>query len=338
MVLYKQKISAVGNLMRRREFIALLSGAVAGWPLAARAQEPSRTYHLGSLHASQRSTPPQVAFYDELRRHGFIEGQNIVVDAHGYGMHPEQFAEHAAELVKAQVDVIIASGDAPVRAAQQATKTIPILANTTDMVGAGFVASFSKPRGNTTGFSVLSADLDGKRQEILIEAVPGVRLMAALADASVTPSQRLQTLQDEARTHGVELSIYRVSRPEEIAGAMDTAKSSGAAALNVLSSQFLYTNRKIIVDRAAALLLPAMYEWPNMAEEGGFIAYGARLAQLFRDIFARQFIKLMQGVKPADIPVEQPTKFELVINLKTAKALGVTVPESLLVRADEVIE
>jgi putative ABC transport system substrate-binding protein len=323
--------------MKRREFITLI-GAAAGLPVVARAQEAGRIYHVGSVHVSHRSAPNHVAFYEELRRHGFVEDQNLVVDAHGYGLRPEQFAEHAAELVKAHVDVIIASGDAPVRAAQQATKTIPILANTTDMVGGGFVASLARPGGNTTGFSVLSADLDGKRQEILIEALPEVRRMAVLADFNVTPPQQLQILQDEARSRGVELSIHRVARPEEIAGAIDTAKSSGAAALNVLSSQFLYTNRQIIIERAATLLLPAMYEWPNMAEEGGFVAYGARLAQLFRDIFARQFVKLMQGVKPADIPVEQPTKFELVINLKTAKALGLTVPESLLVRADSVIE
>jgi putative ABC transport system substrate-binding protein len=253
-------------------------------------------------------------------------------------MGPDQFTEHAAELVKAQVDVIVATGDAPLRAAQQATKTIPILGNATDMVGAGFVASLAKPGGNTTGYSVLSADLDGKRQEILIEAGPGVRPMAALADVSVTTPQRLQSLQDEARTRGVELSLFQVAGPEEIADAINTAKSSGVAALNVLASQLLYSNRKIIMDRAATLGLPAMYEWPNMAEEGGFAAYGARLTQLFRDIFARQCVKLLRGVKPADIPVEQPTKFELVINLKTAKALGVTVPESLLVRADEVIE
>lgn len=200
------------------------------------------------------------------------------------------------------------------------------------------MASLAKPGGNTTGFSVLSSELDGKRQELLMEALPEARRMAAIADVNVTPTQRLQMLQDQARARGVELSINLVAVPEEIAGAIDKAKSSGAAALNVLSSQFLYTNRKIIIEQAATLQLPAMYEWPNMAEEGGFVAYGSRLAQLFRDIFARQFVKLMRGLRPGDIPVEQPTKFELVINLKAAKALGLTVPEPFLLRADEVIE
>jgi len=329
--------------MRRREFITLLAGAAVAHPLAARAQDAGRTYRLGSLHisqrnSSQRNSAPHVAFYEELRRQGFVEGQNLLVDEHGYGLRSGQLAEHAAELVNAQVDVIVASGDASVRAAQQATKTIPILANATDLVGAGFVASLAKPGGNTTGFSVLSAELDGKRQEILIEAVPGVRRMAALADVNATPPRRLQMLQDEARIRGVELSINRVATSEEIAGAIDAAKGSGAEALNVLSSAFFYNNRQIIFQQVATLRLPAMYEWPNMAEEGGLVAYGALLTQLFRDIFARQCVKLLRGVKPADIPVEQPTKFELVINLKTANALGLTVPPTLLARADKVIE
>ena len=324
--------------MKRRQFITLLAGAAVARPLAARAQDAGRTYRLGSLHISQRNSATHVAFYDELRRQGFVEGQNLLVDTHGYGLRSEQLAEHAAELVKAEVDVIVASGDASVRAAQQATKTIPILANATDLVGAGFVASLAKPGGNTTGFSVLSAELDGKRQEILIEAMPGVRRMTALADVNATPSRRLQMLQDEARTRGVELSINRVATSEEIAGAIDAAKSSGAEALNVLSSAFLYYNRQIIIAQVATLRLPAMYEWPNMAKQGGLIGYGANLVQLFRDIFARQCVKLLSGVKPADIPVEQPSKFELVINLKTANALGLTVPPTLLARADEVIE
>ena len=324
--------------MRRRDFITLIGGATAAWPLAARAQEAGRTYRVGSLHLSPRNSPHQVALFDELRRHGFVEGQNLVVDARGYGLRIDQLAAHAAELVKAQVDVIICAGDAPVRAAQQATKTIPILGNATDMVGAGLVGSLAKPGGNTTGFSILAFELNGKRQDILMEAVPGVRHMAALADGSTPSPQQLQVLVEVARARGVELSINRVARPEEIATAIDAAKSYGAGALNVLASAILYNNRQIILERAATLLLPAMYEWPTMAEEGGFVAYGPRLAQLYRDVFARQLVQLLLGAKPADIPVEQPTKFELVINLKTANALGLTVPETLLQRADDVIE
>ena len=229
--------------MRRRDFITLLAGAAVAHPFAAGAEDAGRTYRLGSLHISQRNSATHVAFYDELRRQGFVEGQNLLVDARGYGLRSEQLAEHAAELVKAQVDVIVASGDASVRAAQQATKTIPILGSATDMVGAGFVASLAKPGGNTTGFSILAADLDGKRQEILIEALPGVRRMAVLADVNFTTPQLLQMLQDQARTRGVELLINRAVRPEEIVSAIDAAKSSGAEALNVLTSTTFYNNR-----------------------------------------------------------------------------------------------
>jgi putative ABC transport system substrate-binding protein len=324
--------------MKRREFIALLGGAALLTPLAARAQEPGRTYRLGSLHQVSRSAPHHVAFFDELQRLGFIEGKNLLADEPGYGLRVEQFAEHASELARAQVDVIRCAGEAAVRAAQQATKNIPILAVVDDMVGSGLVGSLAKPDGNVTGVSILGSELDGKRQEILMEAVPGVRRMAVLADGNVTSPQRLQGLQDAARARGVELLTYRVTAPEEIAGAIDTAKSSGAAALNVLATPLLNTSRQIILPRVAALRLPTIYQWPEASEEGGLIGYGPRIVQLYREILPRQLVKLLRGAKPADIPVEEPTRFELVINLRTAKALGLTVSESFLLRADKVIE
>jgi putative ABC transport system substrate-binding protein len=322
--------------MRRREFITLL-GSAALLPFAARAQEPGRTYRLGSLHLSVRASPWHVAFFDALRRQGFIEGQNLVGDPAGYGMPVGQLAEHASELVKANVDVIICSGDPPVRAAQQATKTIPILAAAEDMVGSGFVASLAKPGGNITGLSILSTELNGKRQEILLEAVPGTRI-AALADSNSISSQHLQALQDAARTHGVELSIFRVAKTEEITGAINAAKSSGAVALNVLASALLFSNRQTILPRVAALRLPAIYQWPEITEEGGLMGYGPHLIQIYGEIWSRQLAELLRGTKPTDIPVEQPTKFDLAINLKTAKALGLTFSESFLQRADKVIE
>ena len=197
---------------------------------------------------------------------------------------------------------------------------------TDDMLGSGLVNSLARPDGNTTGVSILATELDGKRQEILIEAVPGLRRMAALADANRTTAAKLDALQEAARAHNIELSIHRVARGEEIAAAIDRAQASGATALNVLASPLLFANRQLIMDRVAALRLPAMYQWPETAEEGGFAAYGPRLIDIFRELLTRQLVKLFRGIKPADIPVEQPTKFELVINLKTAKALGVTVP------------
>jgi len=162
--------------------------------------------------------------------------------------------------------------------------------------------------------------------------------MAALADSNVTPEAKLDVLQEAARARNIELSIYRIATGEEIAVALDRAKASGATALNVLASPVLWTHRQLIMDRAAALRLPAIYEWAEMAEEGGFAAYGPSLIGVFRDPYGRQAVQLLRGIKVADIPVQVPTKFELVINLKTAKAMGLTVPESLLVRADKVIE
>ena len=323
--------------MRRRDIITLVGGAVVAWPLAARAQEAGRTYRLGGLAVNPRDAPLWVAMFDELRRAGFIEGKNLTVDWHQYGPHVDLIPEFAVALVKAKVDVIVATGDAAIRAAQQATTTIPILGSTDDMVGSGLVNSMARPDGNTTGTSILAAELDGKRQEILIEAVPGIRHMAVLADSKRNASQ-LQSLQDAARARDIELSIYQIVRLEDVSAALDAAKASGAAALNVLSSPILYGSRQIIIQRVAALRLPAIYQFPEEAEEGGFIGYGPRVVQLYRELVASMLVKLLRGAKPADLPIEQPTKFELVINLKTAKALGLTIPESFLVRADEVIE
>ena len=179
------------------------------------------------------------------------------------------------------------------------------------------------PDGNTTDVSILATELDGKRQEVLIEAVPGLRRMAALADTNTTPIAKLQTLQKAAAARNIALSIHRIAKGEEIAAAIDMAKGSGATALNVVASPMLFANRHLIIDSVAALGLPAIYECPEMAEEGGLVAYGPRLIDIFREIQARQLAQLFRGVKPADIPIEQPTEFELVINLKTAKALGI---------------
>jgi putative tryptophan/tyrosine transport system substrate-binding protein len=323
--------------MKRREFIALLGGA-AVWPLGASAQEPGRTYHLGGLFPSPRGAPQNVAMFEELRRSGFIEGQNLTIDWREYGQRVELVSKFAAELVQARVNVIAAGGDFAIRAAQQATTAIPIIGFTDDMLGSGLVNSLARPGGNTTGISLLATELDGKRQEILIEAVPGIRRMAALADSETTSPRRLQSLQDAARARGIELSIHRVARAEEIAPAIDTAKASNAAALNVLASPLLFANRQAILERAGILRLPAIYQWPEVAEQGGLIGYGPRIVQLFRDLLARQIVKTLRGTKPADLPVEQPTKFELVINLQTAKAIGHEIPSGLVLRADKVIE
>jgi len=255
--------------MRRREFIALM-GASVTWPLATFAQQAGRTYRVGILQPVPRDTPPLNAFFDELRSFGFIEGQNLIVDYRDYGAHPDLISKLAADLVNARVDAIGASGDPGIRAAQEATRTIPIIAFTDDLAASGFVTSIARPNGNITGVNLLAAELNGKRQEILIEAVPGVRRMAALADTTnnTTAPEKLHALQEAARARNVGLSIHQISSGEEIAAAIDAAKASGATALNVLSSHILYTNRRLIMDRMAALRMPAIYQFPEQAEEG----------------------------------------------------------------------
>jgi putative ABC transport system substrate-binding protein len=252
-----------GRALTRR--LILSAAAALLLPRAARAQEPGRTYRLGGLSNLPRGNPLQVEWLDELRRLGFIEGQNLIVDPRGYGLRTEQFSEVAAALVKAQVDVIIAGGDPAIRAAQQATATVPILGVTDDMVGSGLVASMARPGGNTTGISLLATELDGKRQEILIEIVPGTRHIAALADVNTTASRQLEALQEAARARGIELSVHQIARPEEISDAIDAAKTVGVAALTVLASPLLYAQRKLIIERAAALRLPAGRRPPRRA-------------------------------------------------------------------------
>jgi putative tryptophan/tyrosine transport system substrate-binding protein len=326
-----------GKPLRRREFIALM-GASITWPFAATAQQAGRTYRLGALLPLALDAPVNVAFLDEFRRRGFVEGQNLIVEWRAYGQHFDLISQYATELVQARVDVIVTGGEEAIRALQEATKTIPIVAITDDMLGVGFVNSMARPDGNTTGVNMLVRELDGKRQEILIEAVPGLRRMAVLTDINYTNSAKLDALQEAARTHSIELSIHRVAKGEEIAQAIDNAQASGARALNITGSVLFYAYRQLIRDRVAALRLPSIFYFPEYAEEGGFAAYGPRLGPAFLEVMPQQIVKLFRGTKVADIPVEQPTRFELVINLKTAKAMGVTVPEALLVRADKVIE
>ena len=322
--------------MRRRDFI-LAGCATIGWPLGAPAQEAGRAYRVGGFSVLPRNAPFVAAMFDELRRNAFVEGQNLTIDWRTYGPGADLVSEFAA-LAKTQADVIYAGGPAGIRAAQKATIAIPILGLADDMVGSGLVKSLARPGGNTTGVSMFAADLDGKRQEILIEILPGLHRMAALLADADRSSAHLQALQDAARARGVELSIHLIATSNEIAAAIDAAKASGAEALNVLAAPILYDNRQMIIERVAVLQLPTVYQAPEMAEDGGFVAYGPRLVQIFRELVALQLVKLLRGAKPADLPILQPTKFELAINLKTAKALGLAIPESFLVRADEVIE
>jgi putative ABC transport system substrate-binding protein len=328
--------------VRRQDFIMVIGGAMASWPPAACPQEAGRTYRLGMLFPYPRDDRDAVgtiaALSDELRRQGFIEGQNLAIEYRAWAPQVDLLSDYAAELVKSQPDVIAPGGPLAVRAAQQATKSIPILAISDDMVGEGLVNSMARPNGNTTGISILATELDGKRQEILIETLPGLRRMVVLADSNTTAVEQLNELQNAARTRNIDLSVHRIAKGEEIPAAIEAAKALGATAINVLASPMLYSNRQIILQRVAALRLSAIYQWPETAEEGGLLAYGPRFTQIMRDLFARQLVQLLRGAKVADIPVEQPTKFELAVNLRTAHALGITVPSAILTRADQVIE
>jgi putative ABC transport system substrate-binding protein len=327
--------------MRRREFITFLGGAAATpsilWPLAAPAQETGRIYRIGMLVSSPRGSSQYVAFFDELRQLGFADGRNLMVDERGFDARDEQASELAVQFVKSAVDVIVCNGDSAVRAVQLATATIPILALADDMLVSGLVHSLARPGGNTTGISILATELDGKRQELLGELVPGARRMAALVDPATKTSQQVQELVDAARSRGVALAIHQVTRPDQILPAIDAARAAGAAALNVLATPLFSTNRQAIIARTAALRLPAIYQWPEIAEGGGLAGYGPRQDDIYRQR-ARQLVKLLRGVKPADLPVEQPAKFELIINLRAAKAIGHDVPAGLVLRADKVIE
>jgi putative ABC transport system substrate-binding protein len=328
--------------MKRREFIALLGGAAAAWPVAAHGQDAGRTYRLGMMLPFPRDARESVgivdAFIGELRRNGFVEGQNLTIEYRAWAPHVDLIPDYAADLAARPLDVFAVGGPVAVRAVQKATKTMPILAITDDMIGEGVVKSMARPEGNITGVSILATELDGKRQEILIEVVPGVRRIAALADTNTTAPAQLEALQQEAHARNIELAVQRVDKAAEIPGALEAIKASGASALNVLASPLLHSNHQMILERVAALRLPAIFQWPEIAEEGGFVAYGPRFTQIIRDLYARQVVQLFRGVKIADIPVEQPSKFELAINLKTANALGVTVPPTIVARADKVIE
>jgi putative tryptophan/tyrosine transport system substrate-binding protein len=320
----------------RRKFIAALGGATIAWPLLARAQEPGRTYLLGLLVPLPRESPAIAALFDELRLNGFVEGQNLILIPGGFGVPNDQIASVAASVVAASPDALVAGPQVPLRALQKLTRTIPVIGMTEDMVADGFAASLARPGGNITGLSLLSPQLDGKRQEILIEAAPGARKIAVLADANVAEPAHLQQLQQAAQSQGIEVLVRGVAKRDDAISALDDVKASGAQAINFLATPMFSVNNAVI-RHVTTLRLPSIYQWPENAEDGALIAYGPRLTELYRER-GRIVAKVLRGAKAADLPVEQPTKFELVINLQAAKAIGHQVPAGLVARADKVID
>lgn len=306
------------------------------WPIAkAWAQDVGRNYRLGVLVQSPRSAGHWIAFFDELRKNGFVEGGNLSV-ADGFNTPLDRAKMIAKTIVNERPDIIMTAG-VFTRVIQGETQDIPILTVSDDLLAEGAVASLAHPGANTTGISILATELDGKRQEILLEAVPLARRIAILADPGVTKPAQLERLTDAARARGISVSTQLAASAEDIVPAVDAAHATGAQALNVLASSLLNRYRAQVIARTAAIRLAAIYQWPETAEEGGLIGYGPRFVTLYRQ-HALQAVKVLKGTKPPDIPVEQPTTFELVINLKTARALSLTVPPSLLTRADEVVE
>jgi len=325
--------------MRRREVITLLGGA-AVWPLAAGAQQAGKLATIGLLGSATASFESQrvAAFVQRLRELGWIEGRNILIEYRWAEGRNERFADIAAEFVRLKVDVIVTQGTASVIAAKQATAVIPIVfATVNDPVGAGLVASLARPGGNLTGLSNQLAETASKRLELLREVAPAVRRLAILANAA-NPGALLDMREAQAAAPmlGLEPVTFEIRRAEDI-GPGFAALKGRADALYVAADPLVGTNRVRINTLALVARLPTIHGIREYVEAGGMMSYGTNIPDQFRRA-AELVDKILRGAKPGDLPVERPTKFDLVINLTTAKALGLTIPESFLLRADEVIE
>jgi putative ABC transport system substrate-binding protein len=326
--------------IRRREFISLLAGAGAAWPLAVRAQQLGKLRTIGFLGQSTRSAGSEwvAAFVQRLREHGWIEGRTITIEYRWAEGREERFAQGAADLVRLKVDVIVTSGTQSVMACQQATSVIPIVfATAGDPVNNGLVASLARPGGNVTGLATLAADLAGKRLELLREVAPSLRRLAIMGNVG-NPFilLELREVQAVAGTLGLEVLPFEIRGAQDIAPAFEALKGR-VDALYVCTDALATTNRIRINTLALGARLPTMHGTRDYVEAGGLMSYGPNFPDLFRR--AADYVdKILHGVKAGDIPVEQPTKFDLVVNLTTAKALGLDLQPTLLTRADEVLE
>ena len=324
--------------MKRREFITLIGGAAAAWPLEARGQQSARVPTIGVLGSGSTQGQWVASFVQRLRELGWIEGRTVAVEVRWAEGRNERFAEIAAEFVQLKVDVIFAPSTLAVIAAKQETSAIPIVfATVADPIGTGLVASLARPGGNATGQSVQSTDLAGKRVELLREVVPGLRRLAIMVNVA-SPGSVLEMgeVQAAARALGLEVLTLEIRRAEDIASAFETLKGR-AEALYVAPEPLVAANRVRINTLALGARLPTMHGLGANVEAGGLMSYGANFPDMYRR--AAEYVdKILRGAKPADLPVEQPTKFDLIINLTTAKALGLVIPEAFLLRADEVIE
>ena len=315
-------------------------------PLVATAQQPGKVYRIGFLATfspplPSAPTPVWDAFWQGMRALGWIEGQNIVVERRWAEGRIERLPALAMELVQLKVDLIVAGASLETHAAKQATSTIPIvMVSPVDAVKTGLVASLAHPGANVTGTTMMASDLDSKRLEFLKETVPGSSRIAVLKCKGLGAPGSWEAMQDTARALGIHLQLLEVREPhdypDDYEEAFAAASSARAEAMFVWECYFNVFNRQRIVDLAAKYRLPAIYSFGAWVQAGGLMSYGPDMPDMFRRV-ATYIDKILKGVKPADLPVEQPTKFDLAINLKTAKALGLTIPPSLLLLADEVI-
>jgi putative ABC transport system substrate-binding protein len=324
--------------MRRRDFVILLAGAMGGRPFAVRAQQKAMPV-IGFLGSTSRNAPLVAAFLEGLAETGYVEGQNAAIEYRWAEGRYDRLPALAAELVKRGVDVIVTQGIPPTRAAKSATSTIPIVfAVGTDPVEDGLVASLARPGGNLTGVTFMMTELNSKRLELLTELVPQARVITLLVNPNNPSAERtMRDVQEAARAKGVQLLILKAGTESEIDAAFASFVRQHAGALLVGNDPFFNSRREQLGALALRHAVPAIYEAREYVAAGGLISYGTSLtvAHRLKGIFVG---RILNGTKPADLPVQQPTTFELVINLKTAKVLGLTVPPSLLARADEVIE
>ena len=326
--------------MRRRDLITFLAGGITTWPLAAHAQQKAMPVigFLSSLSPGP-SAPFTAAFLEGLSETGYVDGKNVAIEYRWAEENYDRLPALAADLVGHKVDVIVTVGGGVVAlAAKNATSTIPIVFSGGDPVALGLVASFARPGGNLTGFSILTGELSPKRLALLSELVPQAKVIALLVNPNSPIAKRIiGDVQEAARTKGVQLSVLNASTEGEIAAAFAALVQLQAGALVVGNDPFFNNRREHLVALASRHAVPAIYEWREFAVAGGLISYGTSLTSVYRQ-HGGYTGKILKGAKPADLPVQQPTTFELVVNLKTAAALGLTVPQSLLARADEVIE